>query len=126
MLFAFVGIANAQIVYDFEDGTIPSAFTNDDSHPWTVVSVISSTGNYCLQSGNGGISNSSSTISLTQAFASDGYIQFDANCMGESTGTIHWDKCEFSIDGEVQFTHGSDSPGWFTFAYNVAAGTHVF
>ena len=39
--------ANAQTfaTYDFEDGTIPAAFTNDETFPWIVIDTTDDDGN---------------------------------------------------------------------------------
>ena len=125
LLFAFAGIVNAQTVVNFEDGQIPSNWTNDATYPWTVINLLSSTGNYCIQSGNAGESSSSSSISTTVSFASPGYVVFDANCMGEGTRTVY-DKCIFKIDADVIFEYGKDIEGWNTYGFDVPAGNHTF
>ena len=125
LLFAFAGIANAQTVVNFEDGQSPSNWSNDATYPWTVVTLLSSTGNYCIQSGNAGVSSSTSSISTSISFASPGYITFEANCMGEGTTTF-FDKCIFAIDGETMFEHGKDLEGWHYYGYNLPAGSHTF
>lgn len=49
-LFAFVGIANAQVVVDFETGDFSQLdsynFTNDATCPWLVENVPMSSGTY--------------------------------------------------------------------------------
>lgn len=126
-LLFLVGIANAQQqTFDFEDGTIPAGWTNDLNYPWTVINILSTTGgSHCLQSGNAGVPNSSSSITFPMSYTQPGYIMFDANCMGEGLSTIY-DACEFSIDGEIQFSFGEDVMGWHTYGYNVPAGNHTF
>ena len=124
--------ANAQVIatYDFEDGTIPSDFTNvqnEENYAWIVIDTTDDDGNAvrCIMSGNKGVASSASAIEITQDFASDGYITFDALCMGEGTGTA-WDKCIFYIDGEAQFTYGAHIAGWNHYSYPVTAGSHTF
>ena len=117
-----VGLLRAQ-TYDFNDGVIPAAFSNDETHPWIVTDALAST--KCIQSGNAAVSSSSSSITLTHTFAANGYICFDYNCMGEGSSTF-WDKCTFYIDGAQQFQHGADSPGWQFGLWNVTAGSHEF
>lgn len=125
LLFAFADIIKAQTVFDFEDGVIPTDWTNDNTYPWAV--VVLSTGNHCVQSGNVGVSSSVSAISITKNFAEPGYITFDANCMGESynLGPMY-DICCFLIDGEEQFRHGAEVVGWRTYGFNFIAGSHMF
>lgn len=125
LLFAFVGVANAQqITIDFEDGTIPSSMTNDGTYPWTVINILSTTGgSHCIQNGNSGIQDSQSSISYQMSYTQAGYIAFDANCMGEG---LEYDVCQFYIDGVMQFQHGEEVKGWHTYGYNVPAGAHTF
>ncbi len=126
-LFFLVGMANAQqLTFDFEDGTIPTSWTNDATYPWTVINILSTTGgSHCIQSGNAGVPISSSSISFQMSYTQPGYIMFDANCMGEGISTVY-DACEFSIDGETQFSFGENVMGWHTYGYNVPAGNHTF
>lgn len=125
-LLFLVGIANAQQqTYDFEDGTIPAGWNNDATYPWTVINILSTTGgSHCIQSGNAGVANSTSSISFQMAYTQPGYIMFDANCMGEAASA--YDACSFYIDGAVQFSYGDAIMGWHTYGYNVTAGTHTF
>ena len=127
-LLFLVGMANAQqITIDFEDGTIPSSMTNDATYPWTVINILSTTnGNYCIQSGNAGIPSSSSSIEYQMTYTEDGYIVFDANCMGENIGATIYDACSFEIDGYTMFEHGGEVKGWHTYGFNVSAGAHTF
>ena len=120
--------ANAQpVTYDFEDGTIPAAFTNDETYPWIVIDTTDDDGNavQCIRSGNRGVHSSTSAIEITQTFAAAGHISFAALCKGEGTSTA-WDKCIFYIDDEAQFTYGAHIAGWNHYAYNVSAGSHTF
>ena len=115
--------------FDFEDGTIPSTWTNDANYPWVVVSESQGSGHsgtYCIKSGNTGVSSSSSTISATFNFNDDGTISFLGGCFGEGSSTA-WDKCIFSIDGEQQFSYGARGKGWFVGnTFPVKAGMHIF
>jgi hypothetical protein len=112
--------------YDFEDGQIPSNWSNDATYPWTVVTNAPSgfNGSYCFKSGNGGVANSTSTMETTVTFVQDGSISFLAGCWGEGTSTF-WDKCQFFIDGEEQFCYGAFQ-SWDIYSFNVTAGTHTF
>ena len=129
-LLAFVGLANAQVVADFETGDFsqlnPYSFTNDATYPWTVENVIMSGSNYLIQSGNAGNNGTTSAFSISVNFGEPGYISFDAKCMGEGDLGSLYDVCQFSIDGSVQLQHGEDISGWNTYTYNVTAGTHEF
>ena len=121
--------ANAQfLAFDFENGNIlTTVFTNDETYPWIVIDTTDDDGNAvrCIMSGNRGVASSTSAIETTLGLAADGYIAFDALCMGEGTNTA-WDKCIFYIDGEAQFTYGAHIAGWNHYAYNVSAGSHTF
>jgi hypothetical protein len=110
------------VVYDFEDGIIPSEFSTTGTYPWTIAAANS--GNV-IKSSNGGVSSSSSEIVMTYDFPSEGTIAFDADCMGEGTGTF-WDKCSFKIDGEEVFTAGANLPGWHNYSFPVTEGLHTF
>ncbi len=112
-----------QLVIDFETGDFSQYdFVNDALYPWTVVAENNS---YVMKSGNSGISSSSSEISATVEFVSDGTVSFDALCMGEGTSTA-WDKCIFEIDGVQQFAYGASVAGWNNYSFPVTAGTHTF
>ena len=98
--------------------SIPAEWSNTSNYPWTIVDGH-------MQSGNAGIANSTSSISATVTYLTDGTIDFDAECMGEGTSTI-WDKCIFSIDDVQQFSYGANVSGWNHYSYNVTAGEHTF
>ena len=102
---------------NFADG-ISADWDNGSDYPWEVV-------NGHIQSSNAGVSSSTSSISITVSFTADGTVQFDAECMGEGTGTA-WDKCIFSIDDEAQFTYGAHVSGWNHYSFPVTAGEHTF
>lgn len=126
LLFAFVGMVNAQTVnVGFDNGDFGQLYDydlqNDSEYPWYV--EYSEYGDYCMRSGNAGVTNSSSSISITVPFADDGYIEFTANCMGEGEA---FDVCQFLIDGVVQFSYGQNVSGWEWYGYYVAAGSHQF
>ena len=114
---------------DFETGDFSQyTFVNDDTYPWAVVAADNGS-QYCMQSGNAGMSSSTSTISLTHQYPREGMISFDAACWGEGTegkGALTvWDGCEFYIDGERQFRHGN-LQSWNHYEYFVTAGEHTF
>ena len=120
------GTVSAPASADFETGDFSQiAFENDATYPWIVTSDAAASGTYCMKSGNSGQNSTSSAISVTVYYASDGYITFDAKCMGEGANTV-WDKCIFYIDGEAQFTYGAKGDTWDNYCYNVTAGNHTF
>ena len=111
------------ISVDFEDQTIPTDFTNDADHPWT---VVEGNNGYCIQSGNAGVASSTSSISITKIFGEDGgTIEFDVQLRGEGTGTVY-DKCIFSIDGAQQWAYGAIGEEWYHLGSYVTAGEHTF
>ena len=114
--------SQTSVVFDFEDGTIPSEFNNTGSYPWA---VVSDNGSNVIKSSNGGVASSTSTIELTYDYPSEGTIAFDALCKGEGTSTF-WDKCIFKIDGTEMFTAGANVSGWHNYSYPVSDGTHTF
>ena len=101
---------------DFSD-EIPSTWINDDTYPWTIVDGH-------IQSGNTGVANSSSTISVIVSFSADGIVEFDAECMGEGTST-YYDHCDFNIDGVTQLNVGANISGWNHYTFDVTAGLHT-
>ena len=128
--FSFAKAGNSVLV-DFETGDFSQfSFQNDSEYPWIVTNSEAFTGSYCMMSGNAGKPVTSSVISATYTYASDGYITFDAKCMGEGYAYA-WDKCIFYIDDVAQFTNGSLddyylADYWELYAFQVSAGTHVF
>lgn len=109
---------------DFETGDFSQfRFQNDSDYPWIVTSTDASDGTYCMKSGNAGVASSSSFITATRTYEEDGYVCFDAKCMGEGTA---WDVCSFYIDGEVQFSYGALGNYWAFYYYPVTAGSHTF
>ena len=132
MLFAVVGITNAQtakpnVSITFDTGDF-SQYTmmNDANHPWIIVPGGPWDSQFYIKSSNERIPNSISAIETTATYDYDGYVDFDAECMGEGDYGIY-DKCCFYIDGELQFEHGSDlGSGFKKYHYSVTPGTHVF
>ena len=118
--------ANRNQFFNFEDGQIPAGWTNDNNYPWTVVSNAYSgyNGTYCIKSGNGGISSSTSSISTTVNYSQDGTVSFLGGCWGEGTTNI-WDNCQFFIDDVEQFSNGALQT-WSNYSFIVPAGTHTF
>ena len=120
------GTVSAPASADFETGDFSQiAFENDATYPWIVTSDDAASGTYCMKSGNSGQNSTSSAISVTVNYASDGHITFDAKCMGEGANTV-WDKCIFYIDDVAQFTYGAKGDTWDNYGYNVTAGNHTF
>ena len=115
--YGIIEIGETIFSEDFAEG-IPADWTNDATYPWEVVDGY-------IQSSNGGVASSSSTISFTLSVSSDAYFEFDAQCMGEGTSTI-WDKCIFTLDGTEMFRKGQNGDQWDHYRYPITAGTHTF
>ena len=110
----------------FEDENIPAEMTNDAIYPWVVTDAIVP-GNYCIRSGNSGISSSTSTITITMTYSVAGFIDFDAVCRGEGTST-YYDHCDFYIDSERVLYAGGNltDAGWLHYKFPVDPGEHTF
>ena len=112
-----LGIASIVTLVDADFAeSIPSGWSNSSSYPWTIVEGH-------MQSGNAGVHSSESSISATVTYATDGTIDFDAECKGEGSS---YDKCIFLIDGVQQFSYGNNVSGWNHYNYDVTAGQHTF
>jgi len=116
-----LGVEDTPFAVNFDDiENIPAEFDNTSVYPWI---ITEGTNGYCMQSGNAGVSSSTSSISLNMYYVADGTIEFDAQCMGEGTS---WDVCRFYIDGEQMFSKGANGEQWEHYAYNVTEGEHTF
>ena len=107
-------------IIDFETGDFSQyGFDNSGTYPWTVANEGRG---YCMKSGNGGVANSTSSISATVNYTMAGTISFDYNSRGEGTT---YDVSKFMIDGVQQFSYGAVGT-WNTFTAEVPAGEHTF
>jgi hypothetical protein len=109
--------------YDFMisedfDEAIPANWTNNSTYPWTVVDGH-------IQSGNGGVNNSTSSITVTVTYPADGTISFDFWSRGEGSDSYDWDNSRFYIDDERMFCYGVHN-NWESYSTEVSAGTHTF
>ena len=120
------GSGTTSSIIDFETGNFNQfAFDNTiGTYHWSVVQEGNG-GGYCMKSGNGGVSSSTSTIEASVNYTQAGTVEFDANCQGEGTGT-YWDHCDFYVDGSRVLYAGANISGWNHYSYNVAAGQHTF
>ncbi|MBR4146832.1 MAG: hypothetical protein IKU00_02940, partial [Bacteroidales bacterium] len=114
-----LGIPSFLNLDDFENG-IPEGWASpviQDSviYAWTAVDGH-------IQSGNAGLNNTASSISVTLDFTADGTIEFDAEYMGEEG----WDLGLFYIDDTLKFTASGYNSGWNHYGFNVTAGQHTF
>ena len=123
--------ANAQTretqTFDFEDQTIPSTWTNDATYPWVVTDAAANGGTYSIKSGNAGENSTTSSITATFTFLSEGTISFAARCSCEQTNPSYdWDYGTFYIDGEQQGAKIINSDDFSSYNYDVDAGEHTF
>ena len=107
-----------ETTFGFEDNKIPSSFTNDASHPWTVVSSEHHSGSYCIIPGNKGVNNSSSD--LTYVVTGPCTVSFYAKISSEG----NYDKGYFLIDGTEKLNISGEQD-WTEYSYELAAGTHT-
>ena len=133
LLFALMApwAANAQTretqTFDFEDQTIPSTWTNDATYPWVVTDAAANGGTYSIKSGNAGENSTTSSITATFTFLSEGTISFAARCSCEQTNPSYdWDYGTFYIDGEQQGAKIINSDDFSSYNYDVDAGEHTF
>ena len=112
-----LGVPAFLIYTNFNNG-IPASWDNDATYPWTVVDGH-------IQSGNGGVASSTSSISVTVTYPDAGTISFDFWSRGEGSDSNNWDKCRFYIDDDLMFDYGSHAD-WESFSTEVTAGTHTF
>ncbi len=105
--------------YNFETGSMPSAFTNDATNPWTVVANTHS-GAYCAKSA-GGFSSTNSDLVLTVNMATAGSVDFSALVSSESG----WDFGRLLIDGIKQLEVSGTSNSWADYSYPLTAGSHT-
>ncbi|MBR5726882.1 MAG: carbohydrate-binding domain-containing protein, partial [Muribaculaceae bacterium] len=110
--------APAFMVSENFDNGIPTDWSNDATYPWTIVDGH-------IQSGNSGVSNSTSSISVTVTYPADGTISFDFWSRGEGSDSYDWDNSRFYIDGEMIFRYGAHTD-WESYSAEVTAGTHTF
>ena len=105
--------------YDFETGSMPSAFTNSSTNAWSVVANTHS-GAYCAKSA-GGFTSTNSDLELTVNLATAGSVDFSALVSSESG----WDFGRFLIDGDQNFEVSGTSNSWTDYSYPLTAGSHT-
>ena len=104
-------------------GTIHFESTGD--YPWR---VVCESGDYYAMSGNAGVRYGVSTLTAIVNVPEDTPLSFNYKAWGEtnSSGTIHYDKCEFSIDGSIVMQAGAEqNQEWSTFSTTLPAGIHA-
>ncbi|MDO8573040.1 MAG: fibronectin type III domain-containing protein, partial [bacterium] len=116
-------IPPSSVTYDFENGVMPGAFDIAPNSPWTVVTSQKHSGTYAIKSGNGGVNNSFSQLTLLANFEA-GDVSFWRRY--ESEG--NYDKFIFLIDGVVQANYPKSGSGttWTEDAFTsaITAGVH--
>ena len=125
-IILYQSISISQLVsFNFESGNLSQFNNNLSAYPWVITTSYASTGSKSMRSNNQGVPSSSSIISFSYTFPDQGYIIFDANCMGEGT-SYFFDKCVFYIDDVEQFSHGADVSGWHNYSFFFGSGNHTF
>ena len=114
-------VVNTMLSADFEDGTIPTGFTNDATYPWTVTTDVKHAGTYAIKSGNGNVDSSTSEISYQVTLSSEATLTFWAKISSEDEE----DKGYFSIDGTDKINGISGAGDWIEYTYTLAAGSHT-
>ena len=105
----------------FEGGSIdPNYWTNDPTHPWTVVNSNPYDGTYCARSG---IIDHNETSQLTLSFTSTepGNISFYSRVSSEG----NYDFLFFYIDG-IEQEHWSGELWWGEYSFPTEAGQHIY
>ena len=127
-LFMVPAANEAPVTATYETGDLSEIIFNNSasSYPWVVTNSDAASGSYCMMSSNQGVVNSTSTIKATCHFSEDGYVYFDAKCMGEGPASHIYDECRFYIDDELQFGYGALGNTWEGYHFMVTAGTHNF
>ncbi|MBR4438973.1 MAG: hypothetical protein IKS88_00040, partial [Clostridia bacterium] len=85
-------------------------FTSTGTYPWT---VVSDGVRVYAQSGNAGVADSTSVLTLSVSPTSDTAVSFEFMAWGEGNSSF-FDSCSFYIDNELQFQYGSYDNNWET------------
>ena len=95
--------------------------TSIGAYPWT---EVTEGGRTYAQSGNAGVSSSTSEMTSTVTVNTSSMLSFDFKAWGEGSSTA-WDKCEFLVDGVSQFAYGARKNDWETYSMPLTAGVHT-
>ncbi len=90
-------------------------FESEGEYPWFTVEEGD---RFYAQSGNAGVSSSSSTLTTTVTLEAGAVITFDFKAWGEGTGSF-WDHCDFYVNGTRVLYYGAYDNDWETFTYVV-------
>jgi hypothetical protein len=105
----------------FEHGIFePEYWTNDEEHPWTIVTAHPYNGTYCAQSGNID-HNESSQLILTFTSTESEKIHFFKRVSSEA----NYDFLIFYIDDEEQERWSGDL-WWSEHSYQITPGQHTY
>lgn len=118
--YVLLGRERLSVDANFETGNFSQAnFSTSSNYPWTVVrSGQGST--YCAKSGNAGMDNTTSSLSLEVNAGSDSFVSFSYKVSSESS----YDKGYFSID-DVEKTVASGEAGWTDEVFPLTSGSHT-
>ncbi|MBR4636484.1 MAG: DUF2436 domain-containing protein [Clostridia bacterium] len=98
---------------NIEGGTLH--FETSESYPWIVVDD----GNRLFaQSGNAGVSSSSSTLTTVVTLEAGALITFDFKAWGEGSSSF-WDHCDFYVNSDRILYYGAYDNEWETFTFSV-------
>ncbi|MBQ1685655.1 MAG: dockerin type I repeat-containing protein, partial [Clostridia bacterium] len=116
-------ISALDVALNVEGGTLH--FETEETYPWI---VLEDEERMWAQSGNAGVHNSTSTLTLTVTVEEGQMLTFEYKAWGEgSSDSYDWDKCRFYVDGEIQFDYGAHQNDWLDYTTSaLTAGEHVF
>ncbi len=123
-------LAEGLFTDDFERDAINGGqfqYTNDATYPWIITGDASHSGSFSMKSGNGGVGNTTSSITYTVNYPAAGTISFYGRVSSEQNNASYdWDNGRFYIDDVRQGSVIINSDSFSYFTYNVTAGTHTF
>lgn len=94
-------------------------FESTGDYPWI---VMQEGDDIYAQSGNAGVSNSTSVLTATVTAADGDILEFDFKAWGEGSSTF-WDRCSFYINGVEQVAYGAHkNVDWETYSMYLPAG----
>ena len=94
-------------------------FLSAGDYPWI---TLQGSGRVYAQSGNAGVSSSTSEMTATVSVARTSTLSFDFKAWGEGS---NYDVCRFLIDGVEQFKYGARDNDWETYSVDLSAGSHT-
>ena len=119
----FFAVDNVCLGADLSQAVSDGAFTVTSlgAYPWIEVTEGNRT---YARSGNAGVSSSTSEMTSTVTVNTSSMLSFDFKAWGEGTSSF-WDKCEFLVDGMIQFAYGARKNDWETYSMPLTTGTHT-